>query len=114
MNGRERRGYQRFSVNLPGCLKTDSQEMPVHILNLSLGGALILSETKFALWEDITLEVELHSQKPLQLAANVCWCEEGVAGVMFDSLRSEVRAFLELYLKGMQEDVGDAVSAGAF
>lgn len=86
-----RRTAIRHAVSIAGSLSfgTPPQTDEISIVNLSLGGALLVASKKYAMGERCNVVFKVPTQEePIEVGATVRWSDEAAVGIQFDGLRA--------------------------
>ena len=89
--GKEGRRIQRYRVLFNAELVTTSDEQPVRVRDISLGGAMLEGRAPIATGKDVILR-----RGTIELFARICWTRGTECGIQFDDTltQAEMLAFL--------------------
>ena len=95
-----RRTRNRHDVSIPAKLIIDGTSNDCTMLNLSLGGTLVASNSKFTMGQRVRIEfVVPHVNHAIEVGGIVRWSNTDGVGLQFDSLRARDVWALNEYFK---------------
>jgi len=95
-----RRTAIRHAVSIVGKLAFDGAPADCSIVNLSLGGALIATQTRHPMGQRCHINFRVPTmEEPIDIAATVRWSDEKSVGIQFDGLRARDVWALNEYFK---------------
>jgi hypothetical protein len=84
-----RRIQHRHDVSIPAKLTIDGTPKDCTMLNLSLGGALVSANTKYAMGQRVQIAFAVPAlNHPIEIGGTVRWSNTDGVGVQFDGLRA--------------------------
>jgi len=84
-----RRTSTRHDVALDGTCSLNGESLPMSVSNISLGGALVSTGTKFAMGQRVTISFTVPTlDTPIEVGATVRWSDDKATGLQFDGLRA--------------------------
>jgi hypothetical protein len=84
-----RRTSTRHDVSLSGTLSVGGDARPMTVSNISLGGALVSTGTRFSMGQRVQIAFTIPTlDTPIEVGAVVRWSDEKVTGLQFDGLRA--------------------------
>ena len=96
----DNRRQTRHTVALPAKLIVDGTPNDCMLLNLSLGGALVTANTKYAMGRRVQISFYVSSMaEAIEVGATVRWSNTDGVGVQFDGLRARDVWALNEYFK---------------
>jgi Tfp pilus assembly protein PilZ len=95
-----RRIQTRHVVAVPITLTVDGTPHSCTMLNLSLGGAQVLANTKFSMGQRVQVSFQVPTMaEPIEVGGTVRWSNAEGVGVQFDGLRARDVWALNEYFK---------------
>lgn len=96
----DNRRQTRHDVSIPTKLTINGTSNDCTMLNVSLGGALITSPTKFPMGQRVEIAFHVPTQSDaIQVGATVRWSNTDGVGIQFDGLRARDVWALNEYFK---------------
>jgi hypothetical protein len=84
-----RRTATRHDVSLSGTLSISGEGRPMTVSNISLGGALVSTGTRFSMGQRVDIAFTIPTlDTPIEVGAVVRWSDEKATGLQFDGLRA--------------------------
>jgi hypothetical protein len=95
-----RRIQTRHDVSIPAKLTIDGTPSDCTMLNLSLGGALVSANTRYAMGQRVRIAFAVPAlNHPVEVGGTVRWSNVDGVGVQFDGLRARDVWALNEYFK---------------
>ena len=99
----DNRRATRHEVSIPAKLTVDGSTVDSTLLNLSLGGALISSSTKYTMGQHVDIAFRVPTiDQAIEVGATVRWADTKGLGLQFDGLRARDVWALNEYFKQLQ------------
>jgi Tfp pilus assembly protein PilZ len=96
----DNRRQTRHVVSLPVKVTVDGTPSDCMLLNLSLGGALVTANTKYAMGRRVNISFHVPTMaEAIEVGATVRWSTAEGVGVQFDGLRARDVWALNEYFK---------------
>jgi Tfp pilus assembly protein PilZ len=96
----DNRRQTRHKVSIPATLTVDGTPNDCTMLNLSLGGALVAANRKYAMGQRVQIVFHVPSMaEAIEIGATVRWSTSEGVGVQFDGLRARDVWALNEYFK---------------
>jgi hypothetical protein len=84
-----RRTSTRHAVSLDATLSIDGASHPATVMNLSLGGALIVARARLPMGQRMQIAFRIPTiEDPIEVGATVRWSDDKATGIQFDGLRA--------------------------
>jgi Tfp pilus assembly protein PilZ len=112
-NWEEKRQYRRLAVSWEASMETSQGTIPVHLKDISLGGAFVVCPEPMALNEKLRITIDAPNQDPFPLQAEVVWSNVNVPddkvvhrgmGIRFVENTTEERTQLNNALESVLEE----------
>jgi Tfp pilus assembly protein PilZ len=85
----DNRRQTRHTVSIPAKLTVDGTPNDCTMLNLSLGGTLVVAHAKFAMGQHVQLQFRVPTlEDAIHVGGTVRWSNAEGVGVQFDGLRA--------------------------
>jgi hypothetical protein len=95
-----RRTAIRHAVSITGKFSTTADPADCSIINLSLGGALLVASKRHAMGERCHITFKIPTiEEPIDIGATVRWSDDKSVGIQFDGLRARDVWALNEYFK---------------
>lgn len=96
----DNRSQTRHKVSIPATLTVDGTPNDCTMLNLSLGGALVAAQAKYAMGQRVRVSFRVPTMsEAIEVGATVRWSTTEGVGVQFDGLRARDVWALNEYFK---------------
>jgi Tfp pilus assembly protein PilZ len=96
----DNRRQTRHKVSIPATLTVDGTPNDCTMLNLSLGGALVAANAKYAMSQRVQISFHVPTMaEAIEVGATVRWSTTEGIGVQFDGLRARDVWALNEYFK---------------
>ena len=111
------RAHPRYAIELDAELRfADGEMVPGRTRNVSRGGFCILAQSPIALGTQCRVRLALvfpeeQLSEPLEVEGVVVWCTpvsgRHQIGIKFSEITSQVRSYLDIFMKFLEEGEGD-------
>ena len=85
----DKRTSTRHVVSLPAKLAIEGKQEPCTIVNLSLGGALVMATSKLVMGQRVSITFAVPTvEEAVEVGSTVRWSDDKGVGLQFDGLRA--------------------------
>jgi hypothetical protein len=85
----DKRTATRHAVSLPAMIGIEGKPESCTIVNLSLGGALVVAGSKLSMGQRVTISFHISTvEEAIDVGSTVRWSDDKGVGLQFDGLRA--------------------------